>query len=71
MLEVAKGRLKDFNSPNLANTVWAFATISHESPVPFDAIAGLAKSRLKDFKFQALVNTVWAFATVGHGRQCF
>ena len=40
--------LWDFNSQTLANTVWAFTTDSHASPVLPDAITEAAKGRLKD-----------------------
>ena len=62
----ARGRLGDFNSQGLANTVWAFATAKHASPELFGAVAEAARGRLGEFNSQELANTVWAFATAKH-----
>ena len=55
----------DFNSQNLANTAWAFATASQKDLSLFAALAIAAQRRLGDFNPQGLANTAWAFATAG------
>ena len=62
----AVGRLGEFNSQNLCNTAWAFATVGHASPALFDGVAKVAVGRLGEFNTQDLSNTAWAFARVGH-----
>jgi hypothetical protein len=59
-------RLHDFNSQELANTAWAFATAGHAAQALLDAIAAVAVPRLREFNPQGLANTAWAFATAGH-----
>ena len=49
----------------LANTAWAFATVSQQDAQLFAALARVAELRLGDFKVQDLANTAWAFATAG------
>ncbi|KAJ8612687.1 hypothetical protein CTAYLR_002132 [Chrysophaeum taylorii] len=76
---VAPSRLDEFNSQELANTSWAFATArieelantawgfttpGVEAPQLFAAIAGAGSSRLGEFNPQNLANTAWAFACV-------
>ncbi|EJK44967.1 hypothetical protein THAOC_36452, partial [Thalassiosira oceanica] len=64
--------LDSFNSQNLSNTVWAFATAGESHPELFNKIgnhiAGLAS--LGSFNPQNLSITVWAYATarVFHSR---
>ncbi|XRB20578.1 RAP domain-containing protein [Pseudoscourfieldia marina] len=56
-----------FNSQDLANTVWAWATMRHKPSA--HALAALERRMLAcvdDFKPQALANTVWAWATIQH-----
>jgi len=62
---VAGPRLNEFNSQDLANTVWAFATAGVEAPQLFEGIAAETGSRLKEFNSQNLANMAWAFATAG------
>merc|ERR1712151_1233762 len=52
------------NSQNIANTVWAFATLNGPAPKLFDAVAHEALERLGEFNSQDIANTVWAFATL-------
>ena len=54
----------DFNSQELANTAWAFATASHKDEGLFTALAVAAEQRMWDFNSQDLANT--AFARVSH-----
>ncbi|KAJ1638049.1 hypothetical protein T492DRAFT_586168, partial [Pavlovales sp. CCMP2436] len=50
---------------NLANTAWAFATLSISEPQLFEAIARASEQRIGDFKPQELANTAWAFVMFG------
>eukprot|EP00973_Karenia_brevis_P072941 10131996-Karenia_brevis.AAC.1 len=66
----------------LANTMWAYAILSHASPewkrhdvsakvchaspAFFDAIADITMERLKNFHSRSLGNTVSDFAKAGH-----
>ena len=58
--------MMDFNSQNLANTAWAFATVGHKDERLFSTLAAAAERRMRDFNSQNLANTAWAFATVSH-----
>ena len=58
--------MMDFNSQNLANTAWAFATVGHKDERLFSTLAAAAERRTMDFNSQNLANTAWAFATAGH-----
>jgi FAST kinase-like protein, subdomain 1 len=51
---------------NSTRKLWAFATLNHEAPSLFEAIATAAKERMDDFNPQGLANTAWAFATLKH-----
>ena len=55
----------DFNSQNLANTAWAFATAGQSDVQLFVALARMAAQCTSDFNAQELANTAWAFATLG------
>jgi len=56
----------DFNAQNIANTLWAFATLGFR---PSKALlVGLTEQTVAvqgDFKAQEISNTLWAFATLG------
>ena len=52
--EVAKSRLNDFESQELANTGCAFATASHASLLLLVAMIEAEQSRLKDLNSQGL-----------------
>ena len=56
----AERRLRDFNSQDLANTAWAFATVGHKEERLFTALEVAAEQRMRDFKSQDLANTAWA-----------
>ncbi len=58
--------MRDFDSQNLANTAWSFATVGHKEARLFTALAAAAERRMRDFNSQALANTAWAFAVMGH-----
>jgi len=52
-----------FDSTDLANTAWAFATLLHRQAPLMEIVA--AKCKLKAFEFdtQEVCNTVWALGT--------
>ena len=52
--------MRDFNSQNLANTAWAFATVSHKDERLFSMLAAAAERRMMDFNPQNLANTAWS-----------
>eukprot|EP00747_Dinoflagellata_sp_TGD_P035949 gnl/TRDRNA2_/TRDRNA2_138183_c0_seq1.p1 gnl/TRDRNA2_/TRDRNA2_138183_c0~~gnl/TRDRNA2_/TRDRNA2_138183_c0_seq1.p1 ORF type:complete len:113 (+),score=21.72 gnl/TRDRNA2_/TRDRNA2_138183_c0_seq1:587-925(+) len=53
----------EFQSQNLANTTWAFATVESSNAVLFVAVAKVAESRLWEFGVQDLANLAWASGT--------
>ena len=63
---LAEQRMRDFNSQDLANTAWAFATVGHKDERLFSMLAAAAERRMRDFNSQVLANTAWAFAKVDH-----
>ena len=56
--------MDNINPQRLANTAWAFATVSSSDAQVFAVSARAAELRLSDFNVQALANTAWAFAMV-------
>ena len=54
--------MRDFNSQELANTAWAFATVGRKDERLFSTLAAAAEQRMRDFNSQELANTAWAFA---------
>merc|ERR1712176_1437621 len=62
---MAERCLDKFKLQELANTVWAFATVGQQDEQFFKALARMAERRLDEFNAQDLANTAWAFATVG------
>jgi len=56
-------KLAEFNSQNLANTVWAYSTAGISAPALFEAVAAEALRNLTTFNSQDLANTVWAYST--------
>ncbi|KAJ1454239.1 hypothetical protein M885DRAFT_566448 [Pelagophyceae sp. CCMP2097] len=62
---VAPKKIATFDSQNLANTVWAYATARIEAPALFEMIAAEAAKKIATFNPQNLANTLWAYATVG------
>ena len=65
LAKMAERRLDQFNTQDLANTAWAFATVGQQDEHLFEALARMAEQRLDEFKPQDLANTAWAFTTVG------
>ncbi len=57
-------QLKEFNAQDLANTAWAFATLSRPDEMLFMPLALEAERRLNELNTQELANMAWAFATV-------
>lgn len=54
-----------FDAQNLANTAWAFSTMSELDEPLFAVLAREAERRVGHFDAQALANTAWAFVTGG------
>jgi uncharacterized alpha-E superfamily protein len=56
----------EFNSQNVANTLWAFATMGKK---PGERMMGQLERRAEaisgEFTAQEVANTLWAFATMG------
>jgi hypothetical protein len=69
--EAAKPQLCNFNSYDVANTVWAIATLGHADDASVAALLKVAAPQLCDFKPQDVANTVWAIATLGHADDAF
>ena len=61
--------VREGNTQEWANTVWAFAKIGVplEGPVPglFEAVAGKSGKLAREGNTQGLANTVWAYAKIG------
>jgi hypothetical protein len=57
----------EFNSQDLANVVWAFATVGILTKEVFKLVADgiAARPSMADFKAQELTNVTWAFAKLG------
>ena len=53
----AEQRMRDFNSQNLANTAWVFATMGHKEEGLFTALAAAAERRMMNFTSRSLANT--------------
>ena len=49
LAKAAKRRLSDFNPQDVANTAWAFATVTFRDEKLFAALARAAERRLSDF----------------------
>ena len=54
----------EFNSQELANTVWALAKLERRHDVLMTVVASTATVMLKEFNSQDLASTIWAFAKV-------
>ena len=60
---ITKEGLRGYNSQNIANTIWAFATLRFFSGELISAITHYIKGNgLKDFNDQGIANLAWAFA---------
>ena len=49
--------MSKFNLQNVANTVWALATVNCWDENPFAALATVAERRLSEFDSQGVANT--------------
>jgi len=59
--------LGDFASQGIANSIWAFATLSHKpSGGVLERFEEEIYRKLGDFASQGIANSIWAFATLGH-----
>ena len=56
--------LRKFNSQQLANMAWAYATARYANTILFDNIANEARGR--SFSSQGMSNLLWAFASTGN-----
>ena len=65
LAQAAEGLIGDFNAQDLANTGWAFATVSRADALLFMALAREAERHASDFTSQNLAHAAWAFVTVG------
>ena len=63
--------LRDFTEQNLANTIWAMATLGHPDPAFTNALLVEARNKLPTFTEQDLATTIWAMATLGHQDPAF
>jgi hypothetical protein len=52
----------EFAPRGLSNVTWGFATLCHNAPSLFDAIAIAAQARINEFQPQGLANMIWAYA---------
>ena len=59
---VAREALREFNAQEMANAMWAFATLSARHAKLFDAIAGNTLRRLEEFSSLGLVDAGSTFA---------
>jgi len=64
MLNELSPKLRQCNAQDIANTVWAYATVDHPATALFDGMMSTAIRKLDKFDSQNLANTVWAYATV-------
>jgi len=54
--------VSDFQTRNLANTAWAFATVGQSDAQLLAVLARAAEQSMYKFNAQDLANTAWAFA---------
>lgn len=60
-------RLPQFNSQNMSNTLWAFASLNHHpGPMLLKVLQRELVHKLPHFTAQGIENVLWAFATLGH-----
>jgi hypothetical protein len=70
-IQAARPMLAQFNAQNLANSIWALATLGHHNQEFIDAWIDAARPRLGEFSAQDLVNIILALATLNHHDQEF
>eukprot|EP00978_Attheya_sp_CCMP212_P000883 scaffold1892_cov47-Attheya_sp.AAC.2 len=61
----AEWLVQEGDPQQIANTVWACATLEIESPILFSQVEKHAKWFVQESNSQGIANTVWAFATLG------
>lgn len=62
----ACSRAWDFNSQNLANSIWAFGNLCiHPGDDMMDKLAAWTVAKINEFTPQNLSNVVWSFAKLG------
>ena len=67
MASQAMQRLQQFNSQNISNTLWAFASLNHHpGPMLLKVLQRELVHKLRQFTPQGIENVLWAFATLGH-----
>lgn len=67
MATQAMQRLPQFNSQNMSNTLWAFASLNHHpGPMLLKVLQRELVHKLPHFTSQGIENVLWAFATLGH-----
>ena len=64
MARVSARRVGEFNSEEVANISWAFATVKCREETLFAVLATAAHRRLSMCKPQGLAKAAWAFAAV-------
>ena len=64
--------MSEFNTQNIANPAWAFATLHQHDEKLFAALALEAEVRASEFSAQVTATTAWAFAIlVQHDEKLF
>ena len=63
----ATAKIREFNTQELSNTAWAYATAHHAEPALFAAIGSVVVMKAPQFKAQEISNTLWAFAKMEIG----
>lgn len=74
MATQAMQRLPHFNSQNMSNTLWAFASLNHHpGSMLLKVLQRELVHKLPHFTAQGIENVLWAFANLGHhpGGSCF
>lgn len=67
MATQAMQRLPQFNSQNMSNTLWAFASLNHHpGSMLLKVLQRELVHKLPHFTSQGIENVLWAFATLGH-----
>ncbi len=64
LARAAEWQMCEFKLQQLANTAWAFATVSLSDEKLLTALARVALRRMSKFNAQDLANTAWAFTTM-------
>merc|ERR1712216_112206 len=59
----AEQRMGEFNAQGLADTGWAFATVSRSDQELFEVLPRAAERRLGELNACGLANMAWAFAS--------